>query len=384
MASPEILEFDRLLAPIPGENPAGEALREDFSPTSVYHAIKDARMAARAAERSLVWDDADEGGMSSVRAVWAPVLELGPGVIAEHSKDLEVAAWMTEALIRGHGYAGLRDGFRLIRLLCEGFWDGLYPLPDEDGVRTRVAPITGLNGEDAEGVLIAPIANVPITAPGEHRPMALADYRRAIELEQIPDPEKREQRVSQGAVNRAMFQQAVAETPPSRLRDVLGDLGQCVEEFDRLCAVLQEKCGVDERGDSAAPPSSNIRRALGAAMDDLRGLVKSGPGEAEELAQVAEDDSGAMVPVAAGGPAVAGRVQTRDDAFRALLQVAEYFRRTEPHSPVSYALEQAVRWGRMSLPELLAELVPGRETRDQVFKLIGIPPKKESDDRSDD
>ena len=53
-------------------------------------------------------------------------------------------------------------------------------------------------------------------------------------------------------------------------------------------------------------------------------------------------------------------VRTREDAFRALLQVADYFKRTEPHSPVAYSLEQAVRWGRMPLPELLTELIPER------------------------
>jgi type VI secretion system protein ImpA len=68
-----------------------------------------------------------------------------------------------------------------------------------------------------------------------------------------------------------------------------------------------------------------------------------------------------------------GRLVTRDDALNALLQVADYFRRTEPHSPVSYSLEQAVRWGRMSLPELLAELIPDEAARTQLSLRAGIP-----------
>jgi len=52
MASPDILDFEVLLQPISDENPGGENLREDISPTSVYYQIKDARAAARAAERS--------------------------------------------------------------------------------------------------------------------------------------------------------------------------------------------------------------------------------------------------------------------------------------------------------------------------------------------
>ena len=70
-------------------------------------------------------------------------------------------------------------------------------------------------------------------------------------------------------------------------------------------------------------------------------------------------------------------MQTREEAFRALLQVAEFFKRTEPHSPISYGLEQAVRWGRMPLPDLWAELIPEESARLQLFKLVGIQPPGE-------
>lgn len=74
----------------------------------------------------------------------------------------------------------------------------------------------------------------------------------------------------------------------------------------------------------------------------------------------------------AAAEGVSGRVGTREEAFRTLLRVAEFFKRTEPHSPVSYALEQAVRWGKMPLPQLLDELIPEDAVRQQLFKLIGI------------
>lgn len=368
MASPEVLDFERLLAPIPGDNPAGVAIREDFSPKSVYYAIKDARAAARAAERSVLWDDEED--TQADRPDWRPVLELGPKILAEQSKDLEIAAWLVEALIRKHGYAGLRDGFRLIRQLVESFWDDLYPLPDEDGLITRVAPLTGLNGEDTDGVLVTPIANVPVTVEGSYRAMTLADYKQALELQQSGDPEKREQRLAQGAVSLQMFETAVAETSPELFRELLDDLAQCSEEFGKLNAVLEEKCGRDESGYPLAPPSSNIRNALEDCCQHVKSFTRHlFPEEMEE----AGAEGGAMVRSdGEGGVSVASRVETREQAFRALLQVAEFFKRTEPHSPVSYALEQAVRWGKMPLPELLGELIPDESARDQLFKLVGI------------
>jgi type VI secretion system protein ImpA len=56
------------------------------------------------------------------------------------------------------------------------------------------------------------------------------------------------------------------------------------------------------------------------------------------------------------------------------LRAAAFFKRTEPHSPVSYALEQAVHWGRMELPELLGELIADVNVRADLFKRLGIRP----------
>ncbi len=147
MASSEILDFATLLAPIPGDNPAGRPLREEVAHDAVYYVLKDARSTARAAERSLAFVDKDKDDANRDRPSpkidppdWRPILQLAPRVLAEESKDLEVTGWLIEALVRQHGYAGLRDGIRLARELVEAFWDHLYPLPDEEGVATRVAP----------------------------------------------------------------------------------------------------------------------------------------------------------------------------------------------------------------------------------------------------
>jgi type VI secretion system protein ImpA len=59
--------------------------------------------------------------------------------------------------------------------------------------------------------------------------------------------------------------------------------------------------------------------------------------------------------------------------------LAEFFRRSEPHSPVSHHVEEAVRWGRMGLPELLGELIADDKTRQMVLQRVGItdvPEKK--------
>jgi type VI secretion system protein ImpA len=67
-----------------------------------------------------------------------------------------------------------------------------------------------------------------------------------------------------------------------------------------------------------------------------------------------------------------GYPRDREQAFKTLLQLADFFRRNEPHSPLSYTIEQAVRWGRMPLPDLMDESIADENARQNVFRLAGI------------
>ena len=365
MATAEVLDLAKLSAALDGDQPAGIDLRGDSSPGAPYYAVKDARGAARNAERQLM----SGGDEAAVTPDWRPVLVTAVKVIAEKSKDLEIASYLIEALVRLHGFAGLRDGFRLVNELVERFWDGLYPLPDEDGLETRVAPLTGLNGADTEGTLINPIAHVRLTAGQSVGPYAYYHYQQALTVSQITDEVAREAKLKQGAVSLPMFERAVAETPGSFFTNLMDDLTTCLDVFARLDSALQDKCG------SNAPPTSNIRSALEACRDAVQHVAR----DKLAISAPAPADGEAPEVVTAGGTVQTGEsigaLRGREDALQTLLKVADFFRRTEPHSPLSYALEQAVRWGRMSLPELVAELIPEEAPRMGFFKQVGIRPE---------
>lgn len=371
MASPETLDFERLLRPISPERPAGVELKEDPVLSPTYFKVKDARETARGAERkqaqALSAGETEAGGEPD----WRRVLDLTTAALADHSKDLWIAAWLIEALVRLHGFAGLRDGFRLVRELSEGFWDDIHPRPDDEGYATTVAQLTGLNGDDSQGALLAPIAAIPLTASPTYGNLTSADHLDAVELEQVADPQKRAQRIEQGVNTLELFDKAAADTPAEFFRQTLDDLDQAIAEFSRMTAVLEEKCGKDSSGYPLAPPSSNLSNALSACRDRLANLsrhVLESDSEPAADGQIGQSS-------APGGLVVdKSRMPTREDAFRSLLQVADFFRRTEPHSPVSYALEQAVRWGRMPLPELLQELIMDDAVRKDLFRRTGIGP----------
>jgi len=358
--SQQVIDISSLLQPISADLRAGGDLRADTSPTSLYAQIRDARKAARAAERTNLFDrsnpEADEN--------WRKVADLAPKALRERSKDLEVAAWYTESLIRRHGFAGARDGFTLIRGLIEEFWDGLYPLPDEDGIATRVASLTGLNGEGAEGVLIAPIRTAFITESGPDGAFAYWQYKQAVETQRISDDAARGDQIAKNGFSLDDILKSVEESTPEfyvRLRD---DVAGALEEYKRVGDILLEKCGASD-----APPTSNIVTILGDVLGAINHIAKHKLPAAESIATDGVEGNGA-------GEAVSftGSIKTRHEAFQQLSQISQFFRRTEPHSPVSYIIEKAVRWGNMSLSELMDELIPDSNSRTTYSSLTGVTP----------
>jgi len=364
MASEEIIQLDSLLQPISEDAPAGVDIREDSSPTSSYYSIKDARSAARAAERNNMFD----GNNSEADNHWRKIMELAPGILQTQCKDLEIASWYTEALIRRYGFQGLRDGFKLIHGLIDQYWDHLYPLPDEDGIETRVASLSGLNGEGAEGVLIAPIRSVEITQGHEPGPFSFWNYQQALEVEKILDEEAKADKIAKLGFSTADVEQAVSESSESFFVNIRDDVNEAINTYRDLIAKLDEYCGLDD-----SPPSSNIINIL----EDCLGAINHLGKHKMPVEPVASDtDTGVADSTTAATPTPSvqstGPVQTRDEAFKKLLEISQFFRKTEPHSPISYILERAVKWGDMSLNDLIKELIPDSSARETYGSLTGI------------
>src|SRR5918996_230469 len=108
LQKPPVIDLDALLAPIPGENPSGESQRY----SGVYDAITEARRA----------DDALAQGDWQTElktADYRKVVELATDTLANKSKDIQIAAWLSESLVYREDFAGLRDALKLMRGLHE-------------------------------------------------------------------------------------------------------------------------------------------------------------------------------------------------------------------------------------------------------------------------
>ena len=369
MASPNVIDIDELSQAVSEDQPQGEDLRADRSPSSDYYTIKDARNSARAAERASMFDD---DSSAETLKLWKPVADLAPKILSAKSKDLEIASWYLEALVRLHGVPGLRDGLILTRTLVENFWDGLYPEPDEDGLETKVGPLTGLNGDGGEGTLLTPIRNAPITDQGAQGEFSYWQYQQAQEASKISDEDKRAERIATVGFSLDQITATVAGGEERFYVDLLEDLQQSVDEYATLNNLLREHCGHD------APPSSGIKSLLDEILRAARFLTKDKLAHLSAASEVEQSD-GAEAGTAAPAAAAAGRaaapsgpVTDREEALRRLQEVATYFRTYEPHTPLAATIERVVKWGRMTVSELMMELVPDDTARAIFTQLTGV------------
>jgi type VI secretion system protein ImpA len=364
---PDGFDLAALLEPIPGDVPQGVDIREDFSSQSPYNRLRDARSDARDAEKMLDNGDPNAGDPAPL---WRSVRDIGLKALKETTKDLEVAAWVTEAYVRSHGLAGLYAGASLIRGLTDQYWDGLFPLPDDYGVETRVAPVTGLNGRDGGGSLIQPLYKLRFFDRTDGTTVTFFAYQSSEQLPSLTT-ERRESRIKAGAIPWEDMEKEARASAASlgRLRD---EAAAALGAWEGMAAVLDEKASDDP------PSTSHVRDML--RQIQTTAILYAPPPAAD--AEAAGGEPGAAAEDGAGGGAAAGpsgfsataRTVSRDDALKTLETIATYFRRTEPASPLAYTLDDAIRRAKLTWPELLEEVVPDATVREAILTSLGIRP----------
>ncbi len=345
----------------------GEDLRENIAPDSSYQLLRDARTLARNGERSA----SQSGEQNFIDASdWQVILERVPGVLSGESKDIEMVAWYIEALTRQYGFQGLARGYLLAAKLIREFGEQLHPKPDEDGLMTQLGPLIGLNGYGNEGALIVPIKSIPIADSDMSGPVAMWQYEQALETDRMVDQKKKDARLKEGVLSKAELEAISAGTSVPFLKMTRNQLQEAIDAYELFQQI------VDEYANDDPQPTVQIADTLKACQQMLLYVAGDRLKEEEPVEDVVTVDaeSGEEVVVAAQPAVLPGVIGNRRDAVKTLQRVADYFRESEPHSPISYSIEQIIRWSELSLPELIAQLIPDDGARQKFQTLSGIQP----------
>lgn len=370
MTHTTIIDLNRLIAPINESSPTGQDLQELGGFESPFQKIKDLRNAARDAERAAVINESDY--LSAGVQYWKQVISLAYEILTEHSKNLDVCAWLAEALTRLHGAAGLRDGVVLIETLSAQYWDTLFPLRDEDGYETRLGSINSLNGGTRPGTLVEPLSFFFLTEGRGDRDFALWQYRQALDCSNIQQDTRRNERAQELGYMLDDIQEAANQTNPDFYVQNCEDLASVLNALKRLNDLMDELCR--EEAPSFGQIRENVESLLSAYrhlgsehLSAATGSIETEIISADESINSASTSSNSIFSKKSSAPT--GGLMDRDDAIKQLVAIATFFRATEPHSPIPFAIEKTVRWARMPFDKLMQELIPSDDSRN-VFELM--------------
>jgi len=338
-----------LLNPIAGENPSGQNLR--YAP--VYDKIKEARRED---------DDAAQGDWKIERktADWGFVVKTVGETLATKSKDLQLAAWLTEALLKTQGVGGLRDGLDLLKGLIEGFWDTLYPEIEDGDAEMRAAPLDWVGGRLDRSVKDAPLTR------GGYSWFAYKESRKVPTEEEAGESsaksDARSAAVADGKLTPEEFDKSFDSSPKAYYVQLAADFDSALESLLALDGLCEEK--FQDAGPSFGPLRQTLEEVKQAARIFLQKKREKEPDEpvageepepeaepaawaTEEEAPVAQSAGAAPARARKPGGALSAEPADRDDAIARVVSAAKFLRGENPYDPAPYLLLRGLRWGEL-------------------------------------
>jgi type VI secretion system protein ImpA len=340
-----------ILQPIPGSNPGGEDLH--YAP--IFDKIKEARREE---------DDVPQGDWARERkmADWPLVIKLSSEALATKSKDVQLAAWLTEALLRKEGVAGLKEGLDLLHGLIETFWDNLYPELEDGDAEFRATPVQWV-GDRLEQA----IKRAPLTRSGldwfQYKESRTVGYE-----EDAATEDKRQARqtaIDDNKITGELWDAAFNGTPKAYYVALEQAYDAALESLESLGQLSNDKFGeYSPNFGKLRGTLEEVRQSVHILLQKKREKEPDEPVPGEEPAswetggQASEEErlmaEGARAQAgAAAAAAPARRVWAgpepvdREDAASRVIVVARYLRREDPYSPAPYLMLRGLRWGEL-------------------------------------
>jgi type VI secretion system protein ImpA len=237
--------------------------------------------------------------------------------------------------LRTDGVPAFAETLSVASQWLETHWSQVYPLVDEDAILRRNA----LNCFADPMAVIDGLRRTRLVNSRQHGAFSLRDME--IATHQLT-PGETDQQVDEAQVNAAF-----ASMPMTELSQLHESLVGAVASLKRIDAKMRDAAGTE-----ATPGFDPLTAQLVKMTQVLRAQIALHPDSAAATISGAEEAAGES-PSGATGP-----VKSRQDAIRALDAVADFFKRTEPSSPIPLFLARAKRLVSKDFLEVLADIAP--------------------------
>lgn len=382
-----MIDTESFLAPISDDEPCGSYLKLD---RSAYRGIRNAYNAAQSSFRQLVeTPDAshDQTLLENNSESWGQLREITEDALLNKTKDLEILGWfITSQLFSGSPFENLAQSTSLISGLVSSYWKDMNPKPPEEKLKAtdetgrnkewaefRTKPLLQLVGESNESTSIY----VPLQMLAVIGDVTYGDYLRAEKNGTLGS--LKEQALSSYSNECKQTLLNLSEAYVNLQESEIAISEKCIEDGATAISFRFIKSNIEDLikaiqflvGDKIRPwpldANYHVASEKPAPEPSDANLSIDTPEDSSNTETVSDQQTITVKAIAAG------EIVNRDHAFKELRKIADYFRDTEPHSPISFLLERAIRWGYLSLPELFDEIIgDNSSTLGQVNQLTGM------------
>jgi type VI secretion system protein ImpA len=348
-SEPALLDICELLAPIPGEDPAGDE-------RAYAHGLRDQLTELRREEHAEDYDDATRPSELK-HADWDGVVQTASEALTNTTKDLRVACHLIEALTKLRGFVGLHEGLALLRHMIDECWDRLNPRIDDGDLDARAAPLVNMLDDSQRGVCFPlTVQMIPLVGTGKNS-YGLIQWNRAKQKRDAKTDEE--------------LARAIVDTTTSDLESVRGAIDDCEEELSLLLLLLDEKLGAD------SPALTNLRESVHQCGQLVKqgfqhGVPEEHPGTSDAADDELHADFAEKDAVCLSATATDQAILTRSEAYSQLKQASETLERLEPHSPIPYLVKRAVQLGSLPFPKLIEQLIRDGSVLDELGREFGL------------
>jgi type VI secretion system protein ImpA len=365
---------DDLLEPIEGENPSGPNLQYD----KIFDQVKEARQEDDESIPSGNWERAPK------KADRALVIKVSGDALAKRTKDLRLAGWYIESLLRKEGFSVLVPSLEMFLKMEEDFWDTVHPEPDEDdkSLDLRVGAVEAAASLIALSLKSTPLTRDKIDWYGYQDARAIG-----FEADATGDAKKaaRKDAIDRGKLVGEDLQKSIDLTPKAFYAETEAALVRSLELAEDMDRFHEEKYGDDYP--SLGKLKSGLEELKIIASSILNEKRKTDPDPVEVVEEevvegaegegdtVAGDDGKPVVKAAkARRTAPSGTPTDKEDAYLQVAACAELVLEQDATSAVPYLLCTALRFGETrcaNLENLNFAVAPSSETRKALRKLAG-------------
>ena len=362
-------KYSDVLRPISKSSPAGIDLRNDT--TSSFYAAREARADAKDRERNAIRNGSADPFIADKE--WKNVLAACAKSLCRDSKDLEVIAWLWEAMERVFGWEGFVAGCEIVGDFLDLFGEQAFPVVDEsegeEAYEQRLKGVISLCGCDTRSVLSAHLMMLPIVKGSDESFSLWKIQRTQKKISQLKAKGAKQDSSKLDEENLKAIRDAFSTTEKVAIRKVYALLGGAEDALTNLIPKIEKvvgsPLGKSDLLDLTGEAKGVVKHFAGAKLkeDELEAIAKVlGQKKSKDDSSADSNCKEHLTSVDLSGGQL-DSVEMRRHHIVYLQEVAQFFRETEPHSPISYCIEQAVRWSEMSLPEVLQELNTDSDSR---------------------